>query len=66
MELLRGREASVAVGRRSGNSFARAHPCANVNDNGVGGNDVDQAVGVWLGAHAFLLPGELTRISWEW
>ena len=30
------------------------------------GHDVDLSVGAWLGAHAYLRLGWLTRISWEW
>ena len=48
------RQASVAAGRRSGNSPRLPVP---------NGHDVEHAVGAWLGAHAFVWPRKLVRIS---
>ena len=74
MKLLRVRQASLAAGRRSGNGsrppLPKPIPAAMVMrmawEATVNVHDVDLAVGVWLGAHAYLRPGQLGRISWEW
>ena len=74
MKLPLVRQASVAAGRRSGNSSLLPPPepilaamsTTMARKATSNGHDVDQADGAWLGAHAFLRPKELARISWEW
>ena len=74
MKLLRARQASVAAGRRNGNSSRlplpeptlAAMPTTVAWEAMNDGHDVDQTVGAWCGAHAFLRRGELARTSWEW
>ena len=73
MKLPRVRQASVAAGRRSGNSSRLPLPEPILAAVAItvaweatnNGHDVDHAVGAWLGAHVHLRPGELARISWE-
>ena len=74
MQFLRVRQASVAAGRRSGNSSRLCLPepilAAVVMtvawEATSNGHDADLAVGSWLGAHAYLRPGEPAQVSWEW